>query len=510
MKEFKFQGIFPDLMRGFSLIIMAVLFTFAIASMIAPVSAYAGEHFVWNGTAYIDGTVVAGDTMATVDPAFICGKYGRSPSAYPYTVRIYDMYCTQLPNDWASLTQCYRSDTATNHPGTITVDNVSANPTWIYFAQMASCDGGYGFTGWRAYNYYNNSVYIPVLGPGINFTATPILGFTPLLVNFTATMNTTPSIVKWNFGDGFVSNTSTSSKSALHTYSAVGTYTVRLDTYDSTYGWQNFTMSEYITATNPSGVVVNLDVKNSITGALISDVSVGIKNGTTGVWRNSTAATGLVYFDSTDPGFLYPLTVNQSITLAANKTGYQPASTTFSIPYDNYRAYLYLVPATVVNATGAGTVVATVVRNGNGVPISGVSITLDTGQMGITNSAGAVTLANVTAGTRYATSASSGYQTTSQSFTLTAGETKMILIQMLLDGETPVATYAPVTTTDALVDTDGDGIGDTPSSVVGNYTPGQLNQKGSSGLMEMIGMVIGLWPLIVIFGFLKFMRSAME
>ena len=218
----------------------------------------------------------------------------------------------------------------------------------------------------------------PSSGPGINFTASPRQGFIPLLATFAITTNITPSIVKWNFGDGTITNTTTSSQNASHTYTSVGLYTVRLDTYDSTYGWQNYTRYDYISAVNPSGVVFNVDIKDSISGALIQDAGFGVKNTTTGVWRNSTSPTGLLYVDSTDPGYLYPLSINQTITIAANKTGYGSASKTFRIPYDNYREYLYLVPSTVVNATGAGTVVATVVSNAHGTPISGTSVSLDT------------------------------------------------------------------------------------------------------------------------------------
>lgn len=348
----------------------------------------------------------------------------------------------------------------------------------------------------------------------LNFTATPTYGFTPLLVNFTASRTTIPSIVKWTFGDGTLSNTTTSSLTALHTYTAVGTYTVRLDTYDSTYGWQNFTRSEYIAVTNPSGVVFNVDIKDSISGALIQDAGFGVKNTTTGVWRNSTSPTGLLYVDSTDPGFLYPLSINQTITIAANKTGYGSASKTFQIPYDNYREYLYLVPSTVVNATGAGTVVATVISNAHGTPISGASVTLDTGQIGVTNSAGAVTLYNVTAGTRYANVVDPGYQTTSQSFTLTAGETRMLIIQLVRDGETPVPTFAQLTPTPVPTDTYGNPIVVPTDAygnpIAGNTTSEAINQKGSSGLLGIAEFVIDLWPLIFFLGFLKFMRMCLE
>lgn len=338
----------------------------------------------------------------------------------------------------------------------------------------------------------------PVI-PSINFNGSPTNGFAPLNVSFNATSNQTNTIWLWNFGDGQQYNGSVSTPS--HSYNQIGNYTVRLDTYSSGYGWYNLTKVNYIAVTNTGGVLFNLDIKDSISGSLVQDTTIGIKNTTSGVWRNSTAPTGLIYYDTTDPGDLYPLSVNQSVTVAASKTGYKNTSLTFSIPYNNYRAYLYMVPSWAVNATGKGIVVATVVKNKDGLPLSGTSVTLNTGQMGITNSAGAVTLMNVTAGTPTATAILSGYQTTSSTFNLSAGETKLVVIQMVANGETPVPTYGSPTPTRTP------GPGD-PDYAGVNSSSGALNERGSTGLMEMMGMIIQLWPLVLIILFMKFMKDA--
>ena len=342
--------------------------------------------------------------------------------------------------------------------------------------------------------------------PEPNFTGYPLDGYAPLSVSYTVhnatSINTTGS--SWNFGDGQVL-TSTATL-VNHTYQNPGIYTVSMQYFNASGTSNTITKNNYVLASLASGMIVNLDVKDAISGALIQDSTVSIKNTTTGVWRNTSAPTGLVYFSTTDPGYLYPLSLNQSITLAANKTGYKDASETFNIPYNNYRARLFLMPTTITNATGTGNVVANVVRNLDGLTISGISVVMDSGQMGITNSAGATTLYNVTAGTRYATvtDPDGAYQTTKYAFNLSAGETKLIVIQMVKTGETPVTTFgSPTPTVTGTYDPN-----DPNSPVYGNYSTSQINEQGGAGVLGMLMQLIQLWPLIVIGILFKFLRSA--
>ena len=271
-----------------------------------------------------------------------------------------------------------------------------------------------------------------------------------------------------------------------------GDYTVNY--FDST----NTTVNTTVNVT-PSHdlVIINLDIKDALTGALIHNSGTGIRNVTSGTWRNSTSPTGLVYFDSTGAAYEYPLSIGENITLAGSGTGYKPDSITFAIPYSNYRAYLNLVPNTVINATGTFTLVVTVVNNKNGLPITGASVTLDTGAMKASNSAGAATFRNVTAGDRQVTVGSpegQGYSSAVQSVTGTSGETKMITVQLVREGETPVPTYvSPVPTT----------------IPAGNYSSGALNDQGSAGLVQMMGQIISLWPVVFLMGFIYFARKTL-
>jgi len=442
---------------------------------------------------------------------------------------------------WACFQAADGSTTVNWNPGVSNSTWIWNNPTGIYYSKWAmwnvldtglmSCNGdiqnrtGVG-SAWLNFSISGNGPvvcrslqsfgrfyeFIYMNGtapqPEVNFTGNPIDGFNPLKVDFTiinsSGMNS--SAHEWNFGDGSIFSTNLTSV-INHTYQNAGIYTVSLKFYNLSGTETTITKNNYILASSPSGMIVNLDVKNGLTGALIQDATVGIKNTSTGVWRNTTAPTGLVYFSTTDPGYLYPLSQGQSITLAANKSGYKEASETFAIPYNNYRARLFLMPDSITNATGAGTVVVNAIRNKDGLTISGVSVVMDTGQVGLTNTAGATTLFNVTAGNRVVklSDPDGGYMSTEKSFNLTAGETKLVVVEMVRVGETPVVTRVSPTPT-------GRGTYDpnNPNSpVYGNYTTSEINEQGGAGVLGMLAQLIQLWPLAIVMLLMKALRSAM-
>lgn len=371
------------------------------------------------------------------------------------------------------------------------------NPTWYYAPK--TCYVGPNWTG-----------PAPWIIPFTDFTGYPLDGYSPLFVNFTITNATAVNgSAYWNFGDG--QTTDSTAAYLNHTYENPGVYTVTM-IYTNWSGYENtITKTDYVLASVPSGLAVNLDIKNAITGVLVQDSTVGIQNTSSGVWRNTTAPTGLVYFTSTDPGYLYPLSKNQSITLAANKSGYQDASTTFNIPYNNYRSILYMMPTSVINSTGNGTVVVNVIRALNGLTVSGMSVALDSGQVGITNTAGAVTLFNVTAGERTAsvTDPDGAYLPTEKAFVLSAGETKLVTVYVARDDDPPIDPDDPFTSPTPTPTRTYDP-NDPSSPVYGNYTTSEINQQGGAGVLAMLAQLIALWPAIVVFVFLKFMRSAMS
>lgn len=454
------------------------------------------------------------------DPLYLGTVKNQTPVSTGYGS--YSDICTEMVNRGLAINSCNdnhkfyvgkSSGTYCQQSAVISNYTPFKNP-WAWSAPSA-CNGNkliyaqYGRVG-STFAYYEFANWTIVNGTFVaepNFTGNPLDGYAPLDVVYTVQNYTyvNSSGVRWNFGDGVIQTIS--QDTFTHRYQLPGIYTVSIEGFDTEGTAFLVTKNNYVLVSNESGAIVNLDVKNAITGALIQDSTVGIKNTTTGVWRNTTAPTGLVYFSTTDPGYLYSLTVGQSITLAANKTGYSSASETFNIPYNNYRARLFLMPSNVVNATGAGTVVANVIRNKDGLTVSGASVVLDSGQMGITNSAGAVTLYNVTAGQRYASVSDpgGGYQSTQYAFNLSAGETKLIVIQLVRIGETPVPT--PVSPTPTIAPNTTYDPNDPNSPVYGNKTASQINVEGGAGILGMLSQLIQLWPAVVLGLFIKFWKS---
>jgi PKD repeat protein len=99
-----------------------------------------------------------------------------------------------------------------------------------------------------------------VVQPTASFTAAPASGTAPLPVSFTDTSSGSPTSWSWDFGDG---STSTS-QNPSHTYSAAGTYTVRLTV-------QNTAGSNATTRT----VVVSTPTGSAPTAAFTSSPSSG-------------------------------------------------------------------------------------------------------------------------------------------------------------------------------------------------------------------------------------------
>jgi len=390
-----------------------------------------------------------------------------------------------------------------NYLYTVPAMTANNNNTGMFWSFMCTCSNWYGTLG--DYYYFSNQSYVPV-PLEVNFTGYPLDGYNPLDVMFSiqnvSEVNATGA--QFTFGDGQIGNTTTSSIN--HTYLNPGIYSVSMN-YFNTSGYP-FTISKnnYVLASTPTGMIVYLDIKDALSpNPFIQDSTGSIQNRTTLIWRNVTTSSGKMYFSTTDPGYLYPLSQNQSIQLCANKSGYRETCDTFNIPYNGYLKQLFLMPTNVVNATGTGMVVASAIHNTNGLPISGISVVMDTGQMGITNSAGATTLYNVTAGTRYATATDTDgvYLPTKYAFNLTAGETKLIVIQMLRPGETPVTTpVSPTPTPSGTYDPN-----DPNSPVYGNYTTSQINQEGGAGILGMLMQLIQLWPLILVGVLMKFLKS---
>ena len=93
----------------------------------------------------------------------------------------------------------------------------------------------------------------------------------------------------------------------------------------------------------PTGIKLYVDVKDSIYGSYINNIGFGVKNTTSGVWRNSTGQSGALYIDSTGASHEYPLAIGQTVVVAASKAGYLPDWESVTIAQDEQIVTLQLV-----------------------------------------------------------------------------------------------------------------------------------------------------------------------
>ena len=136
----------------------------------------------------------------------------------------------------------------------------SRNPTHIYsfagtFTVSLTASNTYSTDTMTKVDYIVVSSPLPP-APVANFTATPLSGYTPLLVSFTDESTGIIDTWLWNFGDG---NTSGSS-SPSHTYAFAGTFDVSLQV-SNTGGSDTMTKLGYITVTTdttPPASITNL------------------------------------------------------------------------------------------------------------------------------------------------------------------------------------------------------------------------------------------------------------
>ena len=276
--------------------------------------------------------------------------------------------------------------------------------------------------------------------------------------------------------------------------------------YNSSVFWR----SSISTITSASTVVVLLDVRNAISGNLLQNTTVGIKNTTTGVWRNATLASGIAYYDSTDPGFLYPLSVGQRIELAATKTGYEGDNITFIIPVADpggYPATLWLTPTAYAPSLGTVNFIIKVIKNYDHTPISSASVTLTTGASPqytntlSTDVNGMVSFINVTASTSASVDIHHiSYQSVSAYISgITPNTTHKPIYEMILIGATPVTTVATARPTTAAVSTypvptDAWGEPITDSSLKGFAAFGVLIDSAYAIMQIAVGLVL-IWLL---------------
>lgn len=135
-----------------------------------------------------------------------------------------------------------------NNDGSI--DSTEQNPNHIY-TTAGSYTVNLTVTNSAGTDDEVKTSYIAALVPSAaNFSATPTSGSAPLTVTFTDHSENSPTSWLWDFGDG---STSTS-QNASHTYSAIGSYTVRL-TATNLAGNTSVAKTGYISVSAGSGPV---------------------------------------------------------------------------------------------------------------------------------------------------------------------------------------------------------------------------------------------------------------
>ena len=101
---------------------------------------------------------------------------------------------------------------------------------------------------------------VVVGSPVADFVASPNEDIVPATISFTDSSSGSPQVWNWSFGDGAWFNTTTAaSKSPTHTYSSVGTYTVKLIT-NNTYGTTTRTRTNYITVLNGANEITDSSI----------------------------------------------------------------------------------------------------------------------------------------------------------------------------------------------------------------------------------------------------------
>ena len=109
---------------------------------------------------------------------------------------------------------------------------------------------------------YTAEDYITVgeqqIPPVANFTATPVLGVVPLIVNFTNLSSGDITGFNWSFGD----DASSTEDNPTHTYEEIGTYTVSLFVYGP-YGNTTETKEDFIQVVEPEAVVAGFTTSST-------------------------------------------------------------------------------------------------------------------------------------------------------------------------------------------------------------------------------------------------------
>jgi PKD repeat protein len=364
-----------------------------------------------------------------------------------------------------------------------------------------------------AQKYLATSISPPIA----NFTGSPLYGVTPLVVNFTDLSTNSPTSWYWRIVLPDTSVLSSTSQNPSFSLGLPGLYNVTLNA-TSTNGVSSLTKTNYVQVVTPpttGNITLNVAVRDAMTSNLIQNADVGIKNTTSNVWKNSTAATGLLAVTGTGTLGEYPLSVGENIGVAASATGYQSAYSASPIPFDQYTSDVYLTRNDQIAQNGNWNIVVKVIRNLDLQPITTGHIELTTGvsgpgvYTGYTGDDGSFAFMNISASTSAVISVvAQGYQNVNYVVTVVPNSTQHVTVEMVRIGETPVATPVTPAATSTYAT-----VGPTPLPTIcddsGCRTVTTPDDNGLYALIEMAKMlplwgqmIAGTVTLMLMWGFL--------
>ena len=191
------------------------------------------------------------------------------------------------------------------------------------------------------------------------------------------------SIQVWSFGDGNVTNGSY--PSGTHVYTDVGTYTVRLDAYTAGLGWRTITKTNYITVPNPTGIQMHFIALDQKNGMQVATVNTGIKNISSGVWRNVTGSSGRFWIQDTGSNHEYQLTAGEGIGVDLTAIGYDESYNSVTVQNGTSATNpmpLYMSKTSDAIYNGTWNLVVNLNDCDTGKPLPAATLTVTTGMNG--------------------------------------------------------------------------------------------------------------------------------
>jgi hypothetical protein len=237
-------------------------------------------------------------------------------------------------------------------------------------------------------------------------------------------------------------------------------------------------------------------ITDSITGNAIANSWLHVDGSAdfTG-WHNMTSASGKFNVTGKGTSGTLPLAYGDILTFQGNATGYKTGGYAITVTAANngITQYVSLMPVSYSPVSGEFTAQVSAYEEGSTDALSNVELTVKTGSNStskITNTIGAATFKNLTAGDSYSlTAKKTGYTSITKTFSGGSGQTVYIDVAM-----SPVGVNPPHTTTTT-----------TPG---GSGNSSAANEKASNGILGFLDFMLSIGGLVCVFLFLKFLRRA--